>query len=738
MTFVSVVLDLAIDKALDYSVPPEWQGKLLRGAHVEVPVRNKMHSGYVLELKESSCFSPVKPVHGILADADLIPPDLFDLALWMARYYCTPLRQVLKTILPASIRSHMEHKQQLFVMRLKTREELQEYCKEMRNRSPAQAAILDEMLLVKKGILLTELLEKSKASRSSVKSLIAKGLLQVDSVRIDRSPLEGAEYCRTKPKKLNPEQAKALQEIKSSLESRMFETHLIHGVTGSGKTEVYLQAIETALQIGQGVIMLVPEIALTQQTIERFRSRFEGKIAVLHYRLSHGERCDEWHRIRRGEAKVVIGARSAVFSPMPNLGLIIVDEEHEHSYKQGDEMPCYQARDIAVLRGKMNKATVLLGSATPSIESHYNASRGKYKLHTLKARADTASLPVVSIVDMAPEFAKARGFTNFSEKLLEGIKDRWQKGEQVLLFLNRRGYHTTLFCKECKKAVQCQHCDLSLTYHMHENALSCHLCGYRMAPPPKACIRCRSPNPMKFQGVGTELIEKSLQALFPGVRCLRMDADTTRHKGSHQRLLRAFATGKADILIGTQMIAKGLHFPQVTLVGVLNSDASLNMPDFRASEGVFQLLTQVAGRAGRGEFPGEVIIQTFMPDNSTIQLAAAQDYNAFYREEIKIREAFGYPPFSQLVKLLVSGENESQTKAFAEKVRRDLIQKLTKEYEVLPVLPSGYARVKGQYRLQFLVRGPSTGPVSKILENIGPIPKKLRVRIDINPSSTYF
>lgn len=736
--FATVILDVAIDKALDYAIPAEMQGQIHRGTRVQVPLRGGQASGYVLEVKSSSEFN-VKPIQEVLAAAELIPADLFDLALWMAKYYCTPLRQVLKTVIPTSIRSNMKHKEQLYVTRNKTREELQALCIEIRNRFPAQAAVLDLMLQVKKGIFLSELLEKTKGSRSPVDSLAKKGFLKMEVVKVDRSPLVDADYFKTKPKALNPQQGAVLQAVNETIRQSDFQTHLLHGITGSGKTEVYLQAIDFALSLGKGVIMLVPEISLTQQTIERFRSRFEGTIAILHHRLSQGERCDEWHKIRRGDAKVVIGARSAVFSPVPNLGLIIVDEEHESSYKQSDEMPCYHARDMAVMRGKLNRSAVILGSATPSLESYYNAQKNKYQLHTLSVRPEAAGLPLVRVVDMNEEFAKTKGFTHFSDTLLRGIKERQERGEQTILFLNRRGYHTLLMCPACRQSVQCQHCDLSLTFHLADHLLSCHLCGFQTQPP-NFCPKCQKGIPMKYRGFGTEHVEKALHAVLPGIRSLRMDADTTKHKGSHQRLLRAFATGKADVLIGTQMIAKGLHFPQVTLVGVLNSDASLHIPDFRSSETVFQLLTQVAGRAGRGSTSGEVVIQTSLPANSTIQFAAAQDYVSFYSSEIGVRELFGYPPFSVLAKVLVSGPDLAKSTTAIEQFREQVIALVPPSYEVLPALPSGYARVKDQFRLQFLIRGPSTLVISSALSTAlaqSKLASSIKIRFDINPSSTF-
>lgn len=736
--YVSVLLDTSLDKTLDYGIPDDLLPLVSRGAKVEVPLRGRKESGYVIEIKETPAFQPVKGILAAHPQAAALSEDLLELGLWMAKYYCAPLRQVLKAILPAIVRGEMQHKQQLFVMRAKTRDELRTQCEKLRGKNSAQADVLDVMLNVKKGILLTELLEETGGSRSPVDTLAKQGFLLVDIVRVDRSPLLNEEYFKTKSKVLNPEQANALSKIHYSLRSGSYQTHLLHGITGSGKTEVYLQAIEEALKLGKGTIMLVPEISLTAQTIERFRSRFEGKIAILHHRLSQGERFDEWHKIQRGEAQIVIGARSAVFSPVSNLGLIIVDEEHEASYKQTEEMPCYHAREVAVMRGMKRKCTVILGSATPCLESYQNAVKGKYILHTLGTRPDAAALPTFTIVDMKREYEKAKGYTNFSDSLLEGIKKRQAKGEQAILFLNRRGYHTTMLCKGCGKAVRCTQCDVSLTFHLGENRLACHLCGYALTPPPSNCPECGSPDTMKYKGVGTELVEKSLHAVLPEIRTIRLDADTTRHKGSHQKLLRQFASGKADVLIGTQMIAKGLHFPEVTLVGVLNSDSSLNIPDFRASETVFQLITQVAGRAGRGKLAGEVIVQTCLPENTTIQLAASQNYLQFYAEEMQAREMFHYPPFSSLVKLTFTGEEAGYTRQAAELFRAQLVNALPSQFELHAVAPSGHARVKGKYRFQVLIRGPSIPPISLAIHSLWKKDKAVKLHVDVNPLSTFF
>ncbi len=737
--YASVILDLAIDKPLDYQIPEQLIGQLKQGMRVRVPVNGRIQGGYIFQLKDTKSYPRLKSIKELVSDQEFLNEELFELALWICRYYFAPLSKVLKVMLPASIRKEIKPKEQLYVMRKQTRDDLKKYCIEIRNKFPAQAAVIDVMLKISKGILLTELLEQTGGTRSPVNSLAKKGMLEVDVVRIDRSPLVGEEYFLTRPKKLNKDQKECLSRIIKDLDENRYETHLVHGVTGSGKTEVYLQAIEQALKHGKGAIVLVPEISLTQQTIDRFRSRFKEKIAVLHHRLSHGERYDTWLDIAKGKAKIVIGARSAIFSPVPNLGLIVVDEEHEASYKQTDEAPSYNARDVAVMRGMMTCSPVILGSATPSIESYTNALNGKYTLSTLHSRAEASSTPNVTIVDMKKEFEKAKGFTNFSEPLIEGIKKRYQQGEQTILFLNRRGYHTTFFCQKCRKGLSCQHCDQTLTFHLKSNKLSCHLCGYTLSPPPKECPTCKDPNLMKFKGVGTELLERSLNAILPDVRTLRIDADTTRHKGSHQQLLRQFGTGKADVLIGTQMVAKGLHFPEVTLVGVINCDTSLNIPDFRASETVFQLITQVAGRAGRGVVSGEVILQTSMPENSTILHASEQNYVAFYQEEVGMRKLFGFPPYAQMVKLNFSGPNETKTRQYAESLRNRLLQMLPKEFQLHPVIPSGHAKVKDRFRFQFLVRGSNTSAITHALRQYSlHLPSNYRLFVDVNPLSTFF
>ncbi|MBS0615850.1 MAG: primosomal protein N' [Verrucomicrobia bacterium] len=723
--FASVALDDALNRLLDYEIPESFLGKVVPGMRVKVPVRKTFRLATVVKLKIKPEVAKVALIQELLSSKSLISDELGELAQWMSRYYCAPHRKVLQLFLPAPIRGSMEEKKQLFVKPLLSRPQMAELAE--KKRGSAQSKVLDILLKNPQGILLTDLLNQAEVSRSPVSTLAKDNVLSLSDIEIDRSILLDFDFFPTSPKKLLPEQEEALGKILGTLNEEKFATHLLFGVTGSGKTEVYLQTIDACLKKGKSALFLVPEIALTAQTIERLRSRFKERIAILHHRLSHGERRDSWHKIQNGEIRLVVGPRSALFSPVKDLGLIIVDEEHDGSYKQEDDAPCFQGRDVAVMRGKIAKATVVLGSATPSIESYANAVSGKYILSTLKQRPDNALLPTVQIVP--------KGKSLFSDILLDEIKKRIHLGEQTLLFLNRRGFHTAFTCQHCGFVQQCPHCAISMTFHKGQHRLACHLCDYELSPPPAICPECKVNDGLKFKGAGTEQVERALHAIFPDVRTLRLDADTTRHKGSHDLLFKQFRAGKADVLIGTQMIAKGLHFPSVTLVGILNADSSLQIPDFRAAEKTFQLLTQVSGRAGRGALPGLVIIQSQMPDNPTIVAAANQDYLKFYSEEINVRQSFGYPPFSHLVKCTFKGPVAEDVKKEAENIRQLLAQQLPKEYEILPVAPCGHAKIQDQFRFHFLVKGPIASPVTKLLEEIK---GKISFLVDVDPLSTFF
>ncbi|MES2273554.1 MAG: primosomal protein N' [Chlamydiota bacterium] len=735
--FVEVLLDQNLAKALDYAVPMQMQSLVEVGMRVEVPLRAGLKPGTISAVKEHSKIAQVKDISRLLStEAELSEP-LWKLAQWMSRYYCTPLQKVLRCFLPPFFRKNVKERSQIFLKLAKSHSETLRAVEELRTKQAVQAEVLAALLNANKGLFLQLLLKDPQISRSAVDSLIRKKWITAEKILPDSDLLTDEEFFPTLPKKLNLEQTSSVDVIKQALDENKFSAHLIYGITGSGKTEIYMQAIQTALSQNKSAIMLVPEISLTSQTIERFRARFAEKIAILHHRRSLGERSTAWENLRKGHAKILIGARSAIFSPMQNLGLIIVDEEHDSSYKQSDESPCYQGRDVAVMRAHLENCPVLLGSATPSIESSYNAEIGKYRLHTLGTRAGSASLPSVKIVDMKKAFDIAGGFTHFSGELLDALKERIHAGEQTLLFLNRRGYNRMQMCKGCGHIVKCPHCDLSLTFHRESNHLQCHLCDFKKIPP-RECPLCQSPGSLEFKGFGTEHVERTLHAIFPSIRTLRMDRDTTQKKHSHEDLFKQFRAHKADVLIGTQMIAKGFHFPSVTLVGVLNADASLNIPDFRASEQVFQLLTQVAGRSGRSELAGEVIIQTFLPTHPTILLAKGQDYPSFYKAAIEERHLFGYPPFCHLIKVLFSGAVSEDVLKEAQLAHNHLTNRLGNVSQLLPVVPSGHPKIKDQYRFQFLVKTAKVFSIGPYLAELKSNLNSVSLKIDVDPSSTFF
>jgi primosomal protein N' (replication factor Y) len=567
-----------------------------------------------------------------------------------------------------------------------------------------------------------------------VKTLARRGIVTIAPAAIRRDPLVHREILKTEPLKLMPEQRAALDLVCEVIErqcrlksgpgavepaegrqSKDPHVVLLYGVTGSGKTEVYLQAIEKVLAKGMGAVVLVPEISLTPQTVERFVGRFGPRVAVLHSNLSEGERHDEWHRVRDGKADIVVGARSAVFAPMANLGLIVVDEEHEPTYKQ-DDAPRYNARDVAVMRGRMERCAVLLGTATPALESWRNATAGKYGMAKLPQRADHKRMPVIRIVDMRNAGAGSAGRGSiFSRDLLEAIGRRLDRAEQTMLFLNRRGFATSLICMKCGYVARCDNCSVACTYHRDADVLQCHICGAARKVPGR-CPGCQDPA-FKYSGVGTQRVESVLQRLFPKARIQRMDADVTGTKGSHGRILDEFRSGNTDILVGTQMIAKGLHFPNVTLVGVIHADLSLHMPDFRAGERTFQLLAQVAGRSGRGDVLGEVIVQTYTPFHPAIQSARRLDFEGFADQEAEFRKELSYPPFAHLVCLTLKGRSEQRTTFVAASLFKRLKREMPEGVLIAGPSPAPIARAKGLYRFQVMLRSASVGRIVRGVRN---------------------
>ena len=684
-----VTLEIALRREFDYAIPPELTGQVEVGTRVKVPFGHRQVMGCVTALVEQSTHTNLRHLTGVIGKQSLVTAKVLRLARWIGEYYCCAPELALKSVLPQAIRREQEGwRERLSVRLLPVTGELPKLTK----RQQEILSLLEE----RRELPLAELLELAETTAETIRRLEDKHLVTITSQVSERDPYAKEVISRTEPLPLNAEQAKALAVICARMDEvgdagekvgkRESEpasartgspaTFLLHGVTGSGKTEVYLQAIAHALAQGKGAVVLVPEIALTPQTVERFKARFshgplQTQVAVLHSHLSAGERHDEWHKIRQGRARIVIGARSAIFAPVEPLGLIIVDEEHEHSYKQ-EETPRYHARDVAVVRGQMEDAVVVLGSATPSMESFYNVQRAKYALLELTIRADEKKMPIVRVVDMRQEARKEKGVPIFSVQLKEAITQRLERREQTMLFLNRRGYSSSLQCPQCGYVAECPNCSVALTYHRRAQKICCHICGHE-AQAPTACPepKCRSAA-IRYAGLGTERVEETLTKLFPHARVQRMDSDLMKRKEDYRRVLGDFKAGKTDILVGTQMIAKGLHFENVTLVGVIHADLSLHIPDFRAGERTFQLLTQVAGRAGRGDVEGEVFVQSFTPFHPAIQFARRHDFVGFYEQEIEFREQLKYPPVSRLALLTLKGRNEEKVKFAAEHVARTI------------------------------------------------------------------
>lgn len=567
-------------------------------------------------------------------------------------------------------------------------------------RAYRQREVLSYFIEGPSEVSLPQLLADIGTNSQTVKTLLDKGLLQSREIEAYRDPFANRTFTRVEKYSFTPQQEKVIEGIDRGRKEFGYFPCLLHGVTGSGKTEVYLEIMERTMAEGKEAILLVPEISLTPQMVNRFKGRLGNKVAVLHSALSQGERYDEWRKIRRGEVQVVIGARSAIFAPFTNLGLIIIDEEHEGSYKQ-EETPRYHARAVAHYRGKVNNACVIVGSATPSIESYDQAVRGKITLFSMEDRVGNRPLPSVHIVDMRGEL-RCGNRTMFSQPLRQAIEERLARREQMVMLMNRRGFSTFVMCRSCGYVAQCPHCDISLTFHRTNQTLRCHYCGYTERQPLR-CPNCDSEH-IRYFGTGTQRVEEELSKQFPGIRVIRMDVDTTNRKGSHEKLLQAFREGRGDVLLGTQMIAKGLDFPNVTLVGVLAADSLLNLPDFRAAERTFQLLTQVGGRAGRHEKTGEVIIQTYNTEHYSILLAANHDYPSFFQEEIKHRYQKGYPPFCRLILFTFSHENVPLLVKQAEKFAKTLREILPSDCYVLGPVASPIGRIKDRYRFQCMLK----------------------------------
>jgi primosomal protein N' (replication factor Y) len=701
---VSVIFPTGPAKEFDYLVPDALAEKVAVGRRVRVPfgAGDRLVVGYCVRVETRAVGRRrLKPVREVVDVQTLLPPAMLQLTHWIADHYLCDWGQVLEAVVPAGVRTKAGTRPAVL---LALAAELSGPLDAL--HLPAkQAAVLRVLAASPEPMLSAELMRAAKCTPAPITALRQKGLISARTGRVAQRRAGDIAVARQQPLHLNPDQQKALETIVEILRSERQQTVLIHGVTGSGKTEVYIQAIERVVAAGRQAIVLVPEISLTPQTVERFRQRFDG-VAVLHSHQSDADRHWHWQQIADGAIQVVVGARSAIFAPTPRLGLVVLDEEHETSFKQ-DTAPRYHARDVAIARAKIEGVPLVLGSATPSLESWHRAQSGEYRLVDMPRRVLNRPMPVVGTVDLRDEVHRRRSKGAIARPLHIAISAALAQDGQVILLLNRRGFATHIQCPACGNVVRCPDCDIALTHHRDQEIAICHYCDYQV-PAPNECPKCNFAG-IRYSGLGTQKLEAEVRARFPGVACLRMDTDSMQGRGSHEKALAAFRSGKVRILLGTQMIAKGLDFPNVTLVGVINADTALHLPDFRAAERTFHLVTQVAGRTGRGERGGRVLVQTFSPEHPAIQAAVRHDYQGFAHQELPIRRMLGYPPFASMVRLVVRGPSETITGEFAAVLARrltDLLQALKTTARVLGPAPAPFARLKGRYRFQIQVQGP--------------------------------
>ena len=702
---VEVILLTGLKKPLGYRVPEPMSADIAVGSLVRVPILRRNELGIVQSLQAPGDFprNKLKYIYGLVHPFPVLTPDLMELARWMQGYYAASAEVTLTAMIPAAVRRGMREKRLLFLRSARKLEK--EELDSLRRRAPKQAELYEFLLQQIKPISRATVIKRLGVAPASCAALIAKGVVAESSMTVQRvayeDDLSAAEHVSPGVFDLNPEQIEAATDIVKSLDAGKFRVHLLHGVTGSGKTEVYIQAVKRVLALGGGVIFLVPEVALTPQTVGRLRFRLEEaggeRTVVWHSHLSEGERLDAWHALATGEARVVVGARSGIFAPIRNLRLIIVDEEHEPAYKQ-EETPRYHGRDVAVYRARLCGGVCVLGSATPSLESLYNVELGKYRLNRLPRRVDDRQLPLIHVVDMKREIFSRKGLVMLSRLLVDKLRERHEAGEQSIIFLNRRGYSTSMLCPDCGEVEMCAHCSITLTYHRTDQTLRCHLCGSQRRAP-RRCPKCGS-DKIRWRGFGTQRIEETIGKVLPGAKVVRIDSDAMQKKNLFRQILGDFRLGRIDVLVGTQMIAKGLDFPNVTLVGLVDSDLSLHIPDFRASERTFQLLVQVAGRSGRGERAGEVVVQSFLPHSAPIQFARRQDFDGFNKEELEQRREYNYPPFRHLIHHLFRGKNPDKVLFYAEQWARLAESRLPKSVEIRGPVPAPFEKIKDDYRFQ--------------------------------------
>lgn len=712
-TYANVIIDIShekVDRPFQYRIPDSLKEKLAVGMCVQIPfgTGNRKRKGYVIEITGKNEYpeEKIKEIDGIITDNLPAEADAIRLAAWMRQTYGSTMIAALKTVLPVKRAVKVVEKKKL--RRSLSAEELTSLLGEcMRKHQNAKVRVLQELLTEEE--LPYELVTgKLHVSAATLNSLVNQGAITIESESSYRNPVSLNVTAQSGPE-LSEEQRYIKEQILSDYDKNIRNTYLIHGITGSGKTLVYLALIEEMIKRGKQCIVLIPEIALTYQTLLRFYKRFGDRVSVMNSSLSQGERFDQCERARKGEIDVMIGPRSALFVPFPNLGMIVIDEEHEGSYIS-ENAPRYHARETAEYLASLKKASLVLGSATPSLEAYYKAKKGEYRLFTMKNRKNGGELANVRIVDLRQELRKGNR-SIFSSDLQELIRDRLGKKQQIMLFLNRRGYAGFVSCRSCGYVMKCPHCDVSLSQHIG-GKMVCHYCGYETVQP-KRCPNCSSNYILGFKA-GTQQIERQLYELFPGIRVLRMDGDTTKQKGSFEKILSAFAEGEADVLLGTQMIVKGHDFPNVTLVGVLAADLSLNDSDYRAGEKTFQLLTQAEGRAGRGTLPGEAIIQTYRPEHYSIQQAAKQDYEAFYEEEILYRELLEYPPAGHMLTILVVSKDEKRCKGLAVRLAKEVGAYV----HVIGPTPAAVSKVKDYYRYMIYLKSLKEEPIRQVKERL--------------------
>lgn len=749
--YADIIVDIShekLDKTFQYRVPERLRERLEPGACVMIPFGNgnRLIKGYVVSLGENCQFTPekIKDIAGLPEKETGVEDKMIALAAWIRRNYGCTMIQALKTVLPAkqSVKK-LEHRQ---LVRLMNREEILSLLGECERKKQVAKARLLKALAEQETIPYEWITGKLGVSAATVGSIVKSGAAKLVSSESYRNPVK-MQSVETKHNTLSEEQQTIVTEVLKDFDAGKRQTYLIQGITGSGKTEVYMQLIGEMIQRGRQAIVLIPEIALTYQTLLRFYQRFGDRVSVMNSTLSPGEKYDQCERAKAGEIDVIIGPRSALFTPFPNLGLIVMDEEQENSYKS-ESTPKYHARETALEVARLYGASVVLGSATPSLEAYYRAGKGEYRLFQLTKRLTGGELPVVYTVDLRQELQEGNR-SIFSRKLQELMTDRLNKGQQTILFLNRRGYAGFVSCRSCGEVMKCPHCDVSLSEHKG-GRLICHYCGYTQ-PMPRLCPKCGSKYILGFKA-GTQQIEEKLKELYPGVRTLRMDADTTRTKDSYEKILSSFANGEADVLIGTQMIVKGHDFPKVTLVGILAADLSLNASDYRAGERTFQLLTQAVGRAGRGVLPGEAVIQTYQPDHYAITCAAAQDYESFYEEEILYRELSGYPPAAHMLAVQIYGKEEENVKQLAlgltdvVKSNMDFLSErqkeqsghFNKEIQVLGPAPANISKINDIYRYVFYVKHGEYDTLVNVKDRVEEIlrqwqPRQLSIQFDFDP-----